>query len=96
MDFRRRDGLIDACMMDGWNELTDAFSFLVGLLGRFWPRDRYGKSREMFCLFSGFFFGHEDYGMPFLSADSSLRNLSSSWLVAADVPVVVCLIVLFS
>jgi len=81
MDFRRRDGLIDACMMDGWNELTDAFSFLVGLLGRFWPRDRYGKSREMFCLFSGFFFGHEDYGMPFFALFFRLPGLSTPVLL---------------
>ena len=32
MDFRGTDGLIDACMMDGRNELMDAF-FLVCFLG---------------------------------------------------------------
>jgi hypothetical protein len=79
-------------MMDGRNELMDALFLLFS-----WslPADEsVGKSCEMcFLVFCFFFFGHEDYGMPF-SADPS--RLESCWFVAADVPVVVCLVVLSS
>jgi hypothetical protein len=57
--FARLMGLIDACMMDGRNELTDAFSLFIVP----WPVSgrgaSMGKSREMFLLiFFLAFFGH--------------------------------------
>ena len=54
-----------------------------------------GKSCEMCFLVFLLFFGHEGYGLPF-SADLSFPSLLSFLFVAADVLVVVCLIVLFS
>jgi hypothetical protein len=78
--FARLMGLIDACMMDGRNELTDAFFSFYCSLARFWSRSLYGKKpRNVFTyFFFWLFFGHEDYGMPFSVAPS---NLSSSWLI---------------
>jgi hypothetical protein len=68
-------------MHDGWNELMDAF-FSCLFPWSYLAEESDGKSCEMcFLVVFWLLFGHEDYGMPFLSADSSLRNLSSSLLV---------------
>ena len=67
MDFCGTDGLIDACMMDGRNELMDAF-FLFVSLARFLAEDSYGKKLRNVLLVFWLFFGHEDYGMPFSAA----------------------------
>jgi hypothetical protein len=37
-----------------------------------------GKSCEMFYLFFGFFFGHEDYGMPFSAAAAAAASAFSN------------------
>jgi len=41
------DGLMDACMMDGWNEMMDAF-LLLGFSGCFRLRKLLWKSCECF------------------------------------------------
>jgi hypothetical protein len=55
--FARLMGLIDACMMDGRNELTDAFFSLYCSLARFWSRSLYGKkaAKCFYLFFFGFF-----------------------------------------
>jgi hypothetical protein len=80
--FARLMGLIDACMMDGRNELTDAFFLFLCSLACSWSRSLYGKKpRNVLLVFFGLFFGHEDYGMPFSAAVFSVMSVTSSRLI---------------
>ena len=62
--FRGTDGLIDACMTDGWNEMMDAFHCLISLAALV-EENLHEELRVTFFCFC-FFLGHEDYGFsPF-------------------------------
>ena len=82
-------------MMDGRNELMDAF-FLFVSLARFLAEDSYGKKLRNVLLVFWLFFGHEDYGMPFSAATILPADDAVDVDVAICFRVVVCFFILCS